>query len=85
MQTNNSSNQTANVSQNDAQFNFAAAMISEGTCARHIASLSDEAKADIAAGEWDEVSTDLLYVCVGAISTDDMAEARRLATEIAAK
>lgn len=50
----------------------------------HITSLSAVARADWAAGRIDEVMTDSLYAAVHADTSEEMAEARRIAAEIAA-
>ena len=44
----------------------------------HIASLSDDARNDIATGKWDEVSADALYAACGASERAEMEEARGL-------
>ena len=50
----------------------------------HVKILSAEARADIAAGKWDEVMTDKLYAACAAQTADEMGEARSIA-EAAAK
>lgn len=52
---------------------------------KHISTVSPEARADMAAGQWDEVMTDALYAACGAETTEEMTEARSIAQEEAAK
>lgn len=52
--------------------------------ATYLATLSTEARADIAAGNWDEVMADALYIAVGATTRDEMSHARRVAEDICA-
>jgi len=42
----------------------------------HVKNASAEARADMAAGNWDEVMTDALYAACGASTAGEMAEAR---------
>lgn len=49
---------------------------------KHIESLSPEARAEIAAGQWDEVTADALYTACGAGTSEEMSEARRVAEGI---
>lgn len=51
----------------------------------HISTLSAEARADMASGQWDEVMTDRLYDACGAETEDEMQSARALAQEVAAE
>ncbi len=54
------------------------------TPAEYVATLSTDARADIGAGQWDEVATDALYAATGATTRDDMADAREAAEIFAA-
>lgn len=45
----------------------------------HVGSLSDDTRADISAGSWDEVMTDRLYSVCGAETADEMRAAREAA------
>lgn len=45
----------------------------------YVSLVSDEARRDMDAGQWDEAMTDSLYRAVGANTTDEMSEARSLA------
>jgi len=49
----------------------------------HVQNLSSDARADIAAGQWDEVMSDALYAACGATTTQEMADARATAEDIA--
>lgn len=51
---------------------------------KHVATVSTEARKDMAAGQWDEVMTDALYAACGAETQDEMAEARQIAETEAA-
>lgn len=46
---------------------------------KHVETLSSDARADIAAGRWDEVMTDALYAACGATTPEEMAVARNFA------
>jgi hypothetical protein len=53
---------------------------------KHVATVSTEARKDMAGGLWDEVMTDALYAACGAETAEEMAEARSIAeAEAAAK
>lgn len=54
-----------------------------GAIKSHIASLSPDARQDIAAGQWDEVMTDALYAACGAQTVEEMAAARGIAEDAA--
>ena len=49
----------------------------------HIETLSADARADIAAGRWDEVMTDRLYSSCGAETVEEMRSARDAAEQLA--
>ena len=49
----------------------------------HVQNLNSDARADIAAGRWDEVMTDALYAACGPTTTQEMAGARATAEDIA--
>ena len=49
----------------------------------YIATLTYDARADIAAGQWDEVMTDHLYAATGATTPEEMQAARAAAEEAA--
>ncbi len=49
----------------------------------HMATISAEARQDMAIGQWDEVMTDALYAACGARTREEMALARSLAMELA--
>jgi len=49
----------------------------------YVASLSPDARADAADGQWDEVMTDALYVACGAVTRAEMEEARSAASAAA--
>ena len=51
----------------------------------HVAGVSDEARADMAAGRWDSVMTDALYAFCGARTPEEMSDARSTATAVAAQ
>jgi hypothetical protein len=51
----------------------------------YVKNLSSDARADIVAGQWDEVMTDALYAACGAETHEEMTEARSLATEAASE
>jgi hypothetical protein len=46
---------------------------------KHVSTVSTEALADMAAGQWDEVMTDALYAACGAETVDEMTSARSIA------
>lgn len=49
--------------------------------AKHVSTVSAEARKDMAASQWDEVMTDALYAACGAETTEEMSEARDIAAE----
>lgn len=53
--------------------------------AKHVATVSTEARKDMAAGQWDEVMTDALYAACGAETQDEMTESRQIAEDAATK
>lgn len=48
---------------------------------KHVATVSTEARKNMAAGQWDEVMTDALYAACGAETTEEMAQARDIAAD----
>jgi hypothetical protein len=53
------------------------------TMAEYLATLSDAALSDIAAGKWDDVMTDHLYAAMGCDTPEEMQDMRRKAQEAA--
>jgi NAD(P)H-dependent FMN reductase len=51
--------------------------------AEYLATLSDAALSDIAAGKWDDVMTDHLYAAMGCDTPEEMQDMRRKAQEAA--